>query len=194
MILRRWCKQHSRSLISPTKLHLRLVIDRAVALNPNTAIAWLLKGWFHAMLSQPQPAIEAFNQAMRLSPLDPLSYLNAAGFAYAHLMTGRFEQALEWANRALDDQPRLTYTVRTKIVANVQLGRLDDARAELKRLLALQPGYTIAKHRAIFARAVSGLAESGFPREAEGRSLQPRFGFVRVPWPDPIRRICANAW
>lgn len=43
-------------------------------------------------------------------------------------------------------------------------------------------------------RAVSGLAESGFPREAEGRSLQHRFGFVRVPWPDPIRRICANAW
>jgi hypothetical protein len=48
--------------------------------------------------------------------------------------------------------------------------------------------------RDAFLRAVSGLAESGFPREAEGRSLQHRFGFVRVPWPDPIRRICANAW
>jgi transposase-like protein len=53
-------------------------------------------------------------------------------------------------------------------------------------------GLTTAEREEL--RAVSGLAESGFPREAEGRSLQHRFGFVRVPWPDPIRRICANAW
>jgi Flp pilus assembly protein TadD len=50
-------------------------------------------------------------------------------------MAGRFEQAIEWANRALDDQPRLSYSIRAKIVANVQLGRLDEARAELGRLL-----------------------------------------------------------
>jgi adenylate cyclase len=151
------------------------VIDRAVALNPNAAIAWLLKGWLHAMRSQPQPAIEAFNQAMRLSPLDPLSYLNAAGLAFAHLTAGRFEQAIEWANRALDDQPRLTYTIRAKIVANVQLGRLDEARADLCRLLALQPGFTIAKYRAIFAQSaesadvselfVSALRLAGLPEE-----------------------------
>jgi adenylate cyclase len=112
---------------------------------------------------------------MRLSPLDPLSYLNAAGLAQAHLLAGRFEQAIEWANRALDDQPRLTYTIRAKIVANVQLGRLDDARAELGRMLALQPGFTIAKYRAIFVRAaesadhselyISALRLAGLPEE-----------------------------
>ncbi len=151
------------------------VIDRAVALNPNAAIAWLLKGWFHADLSQPQPAIEAFNQAMRLGPLDPLSYLNAAGLALAHLMARRFEQAVEWANRALDDQPRLIYSIRARIVANVHLGRLDDARADLGRLLALQPGFSIAKYRAIFAQSahsadvielfVAGLRLAGLPEE-----------------------------
>jgi TolB-like protein/tetratricopeptide (TPR) repeat protein len=151
------------------------VINRAVALNQNAAIAWLLKGWLHANLSQPQPAIEAFNRAMRLSPLDPLSYLNAAGLAHAHLMAGRFGLAIEWANRALDDQPRLTYTMRARIVANAQLGRLDDARAELGRLLALQPGFTIAKYREIFALSaesadvselfVAGLRLAGLPEE-----------------------------
>ena len=44
------------------------------------------------------------------------------------------------------------------------------------------------------ARAVSGLAELGFPRAAKGRILGKRFGFVRVPWRDPIRRTCASAW
>ena len=151
------------------------VIDRAVALNPNAAIAWLLKGWLHAMLGQPEPAIEAFNQAMRLSPRDPLSYLNAAGIAHAHLVAGQFEQTIEWADRALDDQPRLTFTIRAKIVANVQLGRLDDARAELGRLLALDPGFTIAEYRAIFDQSaepadvnelfVSALRLAGLPEE-----------------------------
>jgi adenylate cyclase len=151
------------------------VIDRAVALNPNAAIAWLLKGWLHANLSQPQPAIEAFNRAMRLSPLDPLSYLNAAGLALAHLTAGRFEETIEWAKRALEDQPRLTYSIRAMIVAYVHLDRLEDARAELNRLLALQPGLTIAKYRAIYARSamsanvidlfVLGLRLAGLPYE-----------------------------
>ena len=37
------------------------VINRAVALNPNAAIAWLLKGWLHANLNhnqQSKPSIE----------------------------------------------------------------------------------------------------------------------------------------
>jgi adenylate cyclase len=112
---------------------------------------------------------------MRLSPLDPLSYLNAAGLALAHLTAGRFEDAIEWAKRALDDQPRLTYSVRAMIVANVQLGRLDDARAELGRLLALQPGFTIAKYRSIYTRSamsadlielfVASLRSAGLPEE-----------------------------
>jgi len=112
---------------------------------------------------------------MRLSPLDPLSYLNAAGLAHAHLIARRFEQAVEWANRALDDQPRLAFSIRARIVANVHLGRLDDARADLGRLLALQPGFTIAKYRAIFAQSaesseifelfVSALRLAGLPEE-----------------------------
>ena len=175
MMQRRWCKQHSPlANFAHEVTFAGTIIDRAVALNPNAAIAWLLKGWFHANLSQPQPAIEAFSRAMRLSPLDPLSYLNAAGLAYAHLMAGRFEQAIEWANWALDDQPRLSYSIRAKIVANVQLGRLDDARAELGRLLALQPGFTVAKYRAIFAQSakLADVTELFALRAAFGRAAR----------------------
>ena len=127
------------------------VHDRALTLNPNAALAWMGKGWIHALRNQPEAAIEAFDRALRLSPLDPLSFQNAAGLAVAHLAARRFEEAIEWADRALHDQPRAIATIRTKLIANAHLGRLDEARAELGRMLAIYPGLTIAAWRALIA-------------------------------------------
>src|SRR5439155_3981722 len=82
-------------------------LDRAIALNPNAAMAWVAKGFIHAYRNQPEPAIEALERGLRLSPLDPLDYYNAVGFAVAHLAARRFETAIEWADRALHDNTRL---------------------------------------------------------------------------------------
>jgi tetratricopeptide (TPR) repeat protein len=54
------------------------LLDRAVALNPNLATAWVCKGFVHAMRNQPQPAIDALDRARRLSPLDPLDFFCTA--------------------------------------------------------------------------------------------------------------------
>src|SRR5438094_942304 len=79
----------------------------AYALNPNCAHAWMAKGHLHARRNQPEAAIEALNHGLRLSPFDPLGYYTAAGLAVAHLAARRFETAIEWADRALHDNPRL---------------------------------------------------------------------------------------
>ena len=148
------------------------VLDRALTLNPNAATAWVVRGWIHAVRSQPEAAIEAFERARRLSPFDPLDYLNAAGVAVAHLAGRRFEQALEWADRALHNLPRLAPMARVKVVANAHLGRLAEARAELAGLLAIDPRLTISAFRAALAPAmapevlelyVSGLRLAGLP-------------------------------
>jgi tetratricopeptide (TPR) repeat protein len=47
-------------------------IDRALALNPNSALAWSVRGWILGWQNRPDSAIEAHQQAIRLSPLDPL--------------------------------------------------------------------------------------------------------------------------
>jgi adenylate cyclase len=148
------------------------VLDRAVTLNPNAATAWMCKGWFHALRNQPVPAIEAFVRAQRLSPFDPLAYFGACGLAAAHLTARRFEQAIEWADRALHDQPDLVTAMRIKIAADAHLGRLGEARAELARLLALDPQLTIARYRALLSPssapefldlAIDGLRLAGLP-------------------------------
>jgi TolB-like protein/class 3 adenylate cyclase/Flp pilus assembly protein TadD len=146
-------------------------LDRGLALNPNAATAWVARGMIHTLRNRPEPAIEAVDRARRLSPFDPLGFFGAAGLAGAHLLAGRFEQAIEWADRALHDQPRVNPARRTKIAANAHLGRLDEARAEIGRLLAIDPGATIARFRANAARSApefidlvaTGLRLAGLP-------------------------------
>ena len=75
------------------------VLDRALAINPNAATAWMVRGWFHALRYQPEAAIEACERARRLSPFDPYAFFCAGNIAIAHLAARRFEQAIESADR-----------------------------------------------------------------------------------------------
>jgi tetratricopeptide (TPR) repeat protein len=150
------------------------VLDRALAINPNAATAWMVRGWFHALHNQPEAAIEACDWALRLSPLDPLSYWTTGGIALAHLYARRFEEAIEWADRTLRDQPRAATAIWIKIAASAHLGRLDEARADLGRLLAIDPRLTISRYRALLGPAtapealdlaVAGLRLAGLPEK-----------------------------
>ena len=148
------------------------VLDRALALNPNAATTWICRGLLYALRNQPEPAIEVLERASRLSPFDPLGYWNDCGLAFAHFAARRFEQAIEWADRALHDQPRVISAIRVKVAALAHLGRLGDASAELGQVLAIDPGLTIAKYRAFLGPAtapevrdllVTGLRLAGLP-------------------------------
>jgi adenylate cyclase len=150
------------------------VLDRALAVNPNSAGAWRVRGFLYPWRNQPEMAIEACEQARRLSPFDPLGYWNDCTFALARLVARRFEQAIEWADRALHGQPRLGVAIRAKVAALAHLGRIGDARTELRRQLAIDPGLTIAGYRAFLAPAtvpevldllVNGLRLAGLPEE-----------------------------
>jgi len=114
-------------------------LDRALALNPNAANAWLARGVIHALRNEPEAAIEALERTRRLSPFDPYAFHCASTFAAAHLAARRLEQAIEWADRALHDRPRQVPSMRFKTIALAHLGRLDEARAELGRVLAILP-------------------------------------------------------
>jgi tetratricopeptide (TPR) repeat protein len=146
-------------------------LDRALALNPNAAHAWSARGIIHASRNQPEAAIVAIERARRLSPFDPLAFSYAMHIAAAHLVARRFEQAIEWADRALHDHPRLVGAMRFKVVALAHLGRLDEARAELSRMLAIDPKLTIAGFRAyarfmtpeVLELNVTGLRLAGLP-------------------------------
>src|SRR5438270_7009692 len=83
-------------------------LDRALALNPNSAHAWgtkalcqSLRGAAHAVV-----AVEAGNRAIRLGPLDPLCYVYKFAVALAYLGARQYQDADVWIDDALREQPR----------------------------------------------------------------------------------------
>jgi adenylate cyclase len=133
-----------------------------------------VRGWVLGFQNQPDPAIEASHQAMRLSPLDPLGWLFTTGLAYTHMAAGRYEEAIEWAERTLQAQPRHAVAMRWKLVCLAHLGRTDEASDWLQRVLALQPELTVTGWRAnasamtaylpeLLALMVDGLRKAGVP-------------------------------
>jgi len=118
--------------------------------------------------------IEALNRAIRLSPLDPLGHIFTGGLAVAHLIARRYEEAIEWADRSLREVPRFESALRNRVVACAHLGRIEEARDWLGRLLEVTPGLTIARYKALYSAIhpreildlyVEGLRKAGLPEE-----------------------------
>ena len=63
------------------------MVEQAVALNPNLAVAWFSLGWVALMCGEAERAIEGFDRMIRLSPLDPLRVgaWNGSSFALFQL-------------------------------------------------------------------------------------------------------------
>src|SRR5258707_9613202 len=66
-------------------------IDRALILNPNLAAGWLLRGRVNIYLGDHEVTIECARRAIRLSPLDPFTFLIASTeIGGGHFFAGRF--------------------------------------------------------------------------------------------------------
>ena len=122
------------------------LIDRALQLNPNLAEAWHFSGWVRIYLGEPEVAIEHLAHAMRVSPLDPLTFVAQMAIAFAHFFAGRYDDASSWAEKALATSPpglreRPVYHPALLIAAasNSLAGRLEEARNAIARLRQLNP-------------------------------------------------------
>jgi adenylate cyclase len=150
-------------------------IDRALALNPNSAHAWSTRGFVAALLDQSDPAIDAFHRAMRLSPLDPMGWMFFGGMSFAFMVARRFEETIEWADRSFRAQPRWSVMLRVKAVACAHLGRMEEARSCVSAMLKFQPEFTISGWRTTYgakafspetaAMYIDGLRKAGVPEE-----------------------------
>lgn len=115
------------------------LIDRALSLNPNLATAWLYGGYVRLWSGDSEAAIEMFQMAARLSPVDPQFFNLATGIAAAHFLAGRLEEASRWADKALSSQPRFGPAIRVAIASHALAGRIGDAQKAVALLRALNP-------------------------------------------------------
>ncbi|MDO9711917.1 tetratricopeptide repeat protein [Paracraurococcus lichenis] len=94
-------------------------VDRALVLDPNHAPAWFIGGFLRLWRGEPDAAIERFDRAMRLSPLDSEMHRKQAGTAMAHLLAERFDEASSWAERAVREHPDFLMAVGIGALASL---------------------------------------------------------------------------
>jgi adenylate cyclase len=124
----------------------RVLLERALAIDPNSAWAWSRMGWLDTYSGHPETAEANFRRALRLSPLDPMNFNSHAGIGAAKQMAGDYDGAIEYLWRALRERPGAHWLRRTLCVSLMGAGREDEARAMAQELLRHLPNFTIAEY------------------------------------------------
>lgn len=147
------------------------LLDRAVFLNPNLASAWFLGGYLRMWHSEYESAIEHFERAMRLNPVDPELYRMQAGLAMAHLFAKRVDIASAWAELAYKNLPSFLMVAGLVAATRALTGDLEGARRAMDHVQKLDPALRLSnlkdwlpilrpEHLSIFA---DGLRKAGLP-------------------------------
>ena len=123
----------------------REMVDRAVALNPNSSRAWEQRGWTYLIAGQPEEAIRSFERAIRLSPFDPLLFSTFAGMGVAFIGLGRFDEAVAAAKKASARTRLIPSAYRCLASALAHLGREAEAKEAVAGLLELEPDFRISE-------------------------------------------------
>lgn len=118
--------------------------ERALSINPNLPMAWVFSGAAHGYAGRHAEAIRRIERYRRLSPMDPHAFLFETGLMTPHLLLGDPAQAAAIGEAVIAIQPRLTAAWKPYAAALGLAGRIDDAQAAGRRLIALEPGFTIA--------------------------------------------------
>jgi TolB-like protein/class 3 adenylate cyclase len=150
-----------------------LLIERSLSINPNAAQAWSASGHIRGWVRDSDAAIAHFERAIRLSPFDPMLSTFYGGIAMAHFEAKRYAAAVEWADKAVRIGPKFLPAYRWLAAGLARLDRLEEAHAAVQRLMALDPGGTLAGLRrrlrsfnaGLLDDYLDGLRKAGLPKE-----------------------------
>ena len=88
------------------------MVEQAITLNPNLAIAWYSRGWVTMMCGEGARAIESFDRMIRLSPLDRLRAGAWNGSAFAFFTLSRYEDGCRVRSEINSGRRRRSYANR----------------------------------------------------------------------------------
>ncbi|MBX3499623.1 MAG: winged helix-turn-helix domain-containing protein [Alphaproteobacteria bacterium] len=151
------------------------LVERAVALHPNSALTRAAAGWVQLYSDRPERALDHFDEAIRLDPIDPGAGEPMTGISYAHLMLGQLNEAVSWAERAVAHSDDRLSAWRALVAALGAAGQ--PAQEALAALLVRDPTFSIARFVQFNARragkrviqaVVEGFGRAGVPQGDSG--------------------------
>ncbi len=122
-------------------------LNRALTLNPNLAFAHALIGLAKLYDGHPEETESHVREALDVSPRDTDASVWVWIMALAKLYLGAYEDALNLYRRSIELNPNYPNARFNFAATLVELGRLDEAKSEVKAALALDPNFTLRRYR-----------------------------------------------
>jgi adenylate cyclase len=162
-----WASAISAWMVGDSESEIEMA-DRAVALNPNSSLAWGCRGWIYKIAGLSEEAVLSFERGIRMSPIDPLLHRAFVGMGTAFIELRRFDEAIVAGKKALRQTPSYSPAYRCLASAFAHLGRDAEAGEAAARMLEVDPDFTVS---AFIARGgqtnaklfIEGLRKAGLP-------------------------------
>jgi len=148
-----------------------LAYKKSLEINPSNANAYWIMGYMLNSADEPAKALESMKIAFRLNPAPPINYFFNLGWSYNLLK--KYEEAIEAYKTVLKRQPNSRGVYLSLAICYAYAGQEEKAKTAVKKLLALDPDYTIAKyqktafysknHAIRIKKSVKALRKAGLP-------------------------------
>ena len=122
----------------------RQAFEAALELSPSCALAYMLGSVVYALDGDATRAIEWGEEAIRLSPRDPLVYAPLMSITFGHIVRGEDEAAFVAAQKTMHANPTWTSSHILMAATQGRLGHAKGATSSATRVLELQPDFTIS--------------------------------------------------
>jgi DNA-binding SARP family transcriptional activator/TolB-like protein len=145
--------------------------ERSLRLNPNLAFVWALSAPTYCYIGQPDEALKRLERYRDLAPFDPYFCFFETAYAIAYFFKSEYEQAVLLGRRAVKSSPGFSAAYKPLIASLGHLGRPDEAKSYIVKLLALETNFTVRrfgevypiKHQSDRERYMEGLRRAGVP-------------------------------
>jgi TolB-like protein/tetratricopeptide (TPR) repeat protein len=149
----------------------RRLARRAIALSPGSPIILRITGFALVHIGEYRNGYEYLRRALQFAPNDFMSFDCWTGVALALIGLERDEEATEAARTAVQQSPRFAMALRALASSLALLGRSDEARDAVRRVVEIDPTCSMQAMRTRFGgayqrgsvRYLSGLRLAGLP-------------------------------
>lgn len=119
--------------------------ERALSLNPNLAMAWAFSAIAFAYAGDLAEAEPRANRYKKLSPNDPHAFFFDGFFVVIHLLKRDYESAVAAGRAVSEMNPSFSANYKPYLSALGHLGRTQEAAAVRRRLLAIEPDFSVER-------------------------------------------------
>jgi tetratricopeptide (TPR) repeat protein len=130
-----------------TALH---YFDRAQRIDPTLEFPWLWSALTYCYAGKPGFALDRLRQYRTMIPVNPPHPWTQNIFSVAYMFSGNYEKAVEFSRPMTKSAPTFVNAYKPLIASLGHLGRAEEAKPYVDKLLALEPNFSIERFGKVY--------------------------------------------